>query len=99
MITPSPATEPAAEPVPTPAPKPRRTDALQDHIDALPVIARIDDLAPTPFVLRGDLGKGGGYAKTKLGKFTVHASTHLRAHGGTTFMLGTLVQAYPSSPR
>jgi len=50
-----PAPSPAKPAPPNRAPAPRRSDALQQRIDALPVIARIDDLAPTPFVLRGNL--------------------------------------------
>jgi hypothetical protein len=50
--------EPAATPAPEQPerkPRPARSAALQEAIDALPVVARIEGLAPTPFVLRGDL--------------------------------------------
>lgn len=40
---------------PRPAPVARRSAELRAAIAALPVIAHVDDLAPTPFVLRGHL--------------------------------------------
>jgi hypothetical protein len=68
---PDPDPAPHPDPDPDPAPAPDRTADLQAGIDALPVIARIDDLAPTRFVLRGNLTDERGAEMERIARAVV----------------------------
>ena len=69
--TPAPDPVPALDPVPAPDPVPDRSPDLHAAIDALPVIARIDDLAPTRFVLRGNVTETRGAEMERIARAVV----------------------------
>lgn len=69
---PPPAESNTPEPtVPRRAQVPRRSAELRAAIAALPVVARLDDLAPTPFVLRGYLDDERAAAMERMARHVV----------------------------